>query len=438
VVCLLGWATPVRQSGPVPRLIQPLFSQRTYAELLYVALGLPLGIAGFVFVVATLSVSVSLMITIVGFPLLAFTLVLARQFGAVERGLGRGLLGVQVETPRRQPRTKGLLSFLTDRAGWRAMAFMLLRFPVSILDFVVTTAVWSYGIAGTTYWLWRQFLPNQNDSHGVAHRGASLGTDYFIDTPGRIIVATIAGVVLLIAAPWVVHGVLTLDRLLVRGLLGPTTATERVRELETRRAMAVEDSAASLRRIERDLHDGAQARLVALAMSIGMAKEELDGDDPEGLARARRLVDAAHREAKGTIVDLRDLARGIHPPALDRGLADALTTLTARCPIPVSLHVALEARPSAAVESIVYFCTAELLTNVVKHSGARRASVSVVRGEHRLVVRVEDDGAGGAATGGGGGSGLSGLTDRVATVDGTLDIVSPDGGPTTMTIEIPL
>jgi signal transduction histidine kinase len=412
--------------------------QRTYAELLYVALGLPLGIAGFVFVVTALSVSVGLMITIIGFPLLAFALVLARQFGAVERGLGRGLLGVQVETPRPQPRTKGLLSFLADRAGWRAMAFLLLRFPVAIFDFTVATTFWAYGVAGTTYWFWRPLLPIQHDTHGVAHRGTNFGQNYFIDTSVRIIVFTVVGLIVLIAAPWVVHGVLTLDRLLVRGLLGPTTAAERVRELEATRALAVDDSAASLRRIERDLHDGAQARLVALAMSLGLAKEELDADDPQALGRARQLVDAAHREAKGTIVDLRDLARGIHPPALDNGLPDALATLTARSPIPVSLHVALETRPSAAVESIVYFCTAELLTNVVKHSGARRASVSVVRGEHRLVVRVEDDGAGGAAIGRGGGSGLAGLSDRVATVDGTLHVVSPDGGPTTMTIEIPL
>jgi signal transduction histidine kinase len=426
------------QSGAVPRAIQPLFMQRTYAELLYVAVGLPIGIAGFVFVVTALSISVSLMITVIGFPLLAFSLFLARQFSAVERGLGRGLLGVAVETPRRQPRTSGLRSFLTDRAGWRSMAFFLLRFPVAILDFVVTTVVWSYGLAGSTYFIWWRLLPVQGDSHDVAHHGADLGSNYFLDTPARIIVTTVVSLLVLIAAPWVVHGVLTLDRLLIRGLLGPSTAAERVRELEATRAMALDDSAASLRRIERDLHDGAQARLVALAMSLGLAKEELDGDDPAALARVRQLVDAAHREAKGTIVDLRDLARGIHPPALDNGLPDALATLTARSPIPVSLHVALEDRPSAAIESIVYFCTAELLTNVVKHSGARRASVTVIRGEHRLVVRVEDDGAGGAATGRAGGSGLTGLIDRVSTVDGTLDIMSPDGGPTTMTIEIPL
>jgi signal transduction histidine kinase len=419
-------------------LLKPLFSKQTYAELLYVGLGLPLGIAGFTFVVTALSVSASLLIIIVGFPLLAISLVLARWFGAVERGLGRALLGVEVATPRKQPRTRPFLGFFTDRVAWRAMAFMFLRLPVSILDFTVTVTVWAYGLGGTTYWYWRHFLPVQH-YHGVAHRGAQLGPGYFLDTPPRILVTTILGVVVLVASPWIVHGLLTLDRMLVRGLLGPTTAAERVRELETTRAMAVEDSAAELRRIERDLHDGAQARLVALAMSLGLAKEELEGDDPAvALERVRRLVDDAHREAKGTIVDLRDLARGIHPPALDRGLPDALATLTARCAIPVSLYVALEPRPTPAVETIVYFCTAELLTNVVKHSGARRASVSVIRGEHRLLLRVEDDGAGGAAAGRGGGSGLAGLADRVATVDGTLQIVSPEGGPTTMTVEIPL
>jgi signal transduction histidine kinase len=419
-------------------LLKPLVAKQTYADLLYAGIGLPLGVAGFTFVVTALSLSVGLAITLIGFPLLAIALVLARWFGAMERGLGRSLLGIQVETPRRQPRTRRFLGFLTDRVGWRAMAFMLLRLPVAILDFTVTVTFWAYGIGGTTYWYWRHFLPVQR-YHGVAHRGGQLAPGYFLDTPERILATTVVGVVILVATPWVVHGVLTLDRMLVRGLLGPTTATERVRELETTRAMAVEDSAAELRRIERDLHDGAQARLVALAMSLGLAKEELDGDDPKAaITKVRQLVDEAHREAKGTIVDLRDLARGIHPPALDRGLPDALATLTARCAIPVSLHVALEPRPTPAVETIVYFCTAELLTNVVKHSGAHRASVSVVRGEHRLVLRVEDDGAGGAAAGRGGGSGLVGLSDRVATVDGTLHIMSPEGGPTTMTVEIPL
>ena len=146
-------------------------------------------------------------------------------------------------------------------------------------------------------------------------------------------------------------------------------------------------------------------------------------------------MDSAHREAKGTIVDLRDLARGIHPPALDNGLPDALRTLTARCAIPTILHIDLPDRPSPAIETIVYFCTAELLTNIVKHSGAHHASVDVRMIDDHLFVRVGDDGAGGAAVTRSGGS-LAGLTDRVATVDGRLDIASPEGGPSLVTIEI--
>jgi signal transduction histidine kinase len=173
-------------------------------------------------------------------------------------------------------------------------------------------------------------------------------------------------------------------------------------------------------------------------MSLGLAKEELAGDSPETLERVRQLVDSAHREAKGTIVDLRDLARGIHPPALDNGLPDALRTLTARCAIPTMLNVDLPDRPGPAIETIVYFCTAELLTNSAKHSGARHASVDVRRSEDRLFVRVGDDGGGGAAVGQSLGSGLAGLADRVATVDGQLSIDSPKGGPTLVTITIPL
>jgi signal transduction histidine kinase len=172
-------------------------------------------------------------------------------------------------------------------------------------------------------------------------------------------------------------------------------------------------------------------------MSLGLVKDELEGADSEvAIARVRELVDAAHREAKGTIVDLRDLARGIHPPALDNGLPDALATLAARSTLPTALQVDLPQRPTPAIESIVYFCTAELLTNAVKHSGAHRASVDVRWVEDTLYVRVHDDGGGGASPKLG--SGLAGLADRIATVDGTMDVVSPAGGPTNVTISIPV
>ena len=422
-----------------PSFLTAPFHRRTWSEVLYCLVAFCAGIGGFVFAVTTLSVSAGLLITLVGFPLLMISLMAARAFGAAYRGLGRGLLGVEVDDPRPVVRTRGLRGYIGDRAGWRAMLFLLLHFPVCIAELVVTTVMWSISLGGVTYAIWQPFLPLQHDDEGVAHRGASAGSNYFFDTWQRILLVEGIGLVFLFIGPWIVHGVVNLDRLLIRGLLGPSTVTERVRELEVTRAQAVDDSAAALRRIERDLHDGAQARLVALAMSLGLAKEELEGDDPElALTRARALIDSAHKEAKGTISDLRDLARGIHPPALDNGLDEALGTLVARSPVPATLQLSLPVRPSPALETIVYFCTAELLTNVAKHSGAQHASVAVLRGEHRMVVRVEDDGTGGAVLGGRGGSGLSGLADRLSTVDGTLSVVSPAGGPTTMTIEIPV
>jgi signal transduction histidine kinase len=415
-----------------------LIDRRTYAELLYCLVGLPLGVAGFVFAVTSLSVSGGLLVTLVGIPLLAVSLVCARGFGAAYRGLGRSLLGIDVETPVVRRKRAGILGYLTEAHGWRAMAFMLVQFPLAIFDFVVAVTFWAYGLGGTTYFIWWRYLPKQRD-RGELHGGAQLTPHYFLDTPGREALAFGIGLGLLLLAPYVVRGVLAMDRALIRSLLGPTAASKRIEALEETRAMAVEDSAASLRRIERDLHDGAQARLVGLAMSLGLAKEELEGgNSEEALARARQLVESAHREAKGTIVDLRDLARGIHPPALDNGLSDALGTLGARCAIPTTVRVDLPERPTQAVESIVYFCTAELLTNAVKHSGARQATVDVRAANDQIYLRVGDDGAGGAEAGRAGGSGLAGLADRIATVDGRLSIDSPDGGPTLVTIEIPV
>jgi len=214
---------------------------------------------------------------------------------------------------------------------------------------------------------------------------------------------------------------------------------QRVRELERSRAHVVDDSAARLRRIERDLHDGAQAQMVAVAMKLGLAREKLGGVVEESgradLERVLELVAAAHRGAKEAITELRDLARGIHPPVLDQGLGIALTTLVARSDVPVELVVDLPARPSAAIETIAYFCAAELLANVVKHSGARHATLAAVHGPGLLRVQVSDDGCGGARIEERGG--LAGLAERVKTVDGRLQLSSPPGGPTAVTVELP-
>ena len=226
---------------------------------------------------------------------------------------------------------------------------------------------------------------------------------------------------------WVAH------RLLVAPL------PVRVRQLEQARTRAVDDAAERLRRIERDLHDGAQAQLLAVSMKLALAREKLaaaiDGTGPVDLPRVLDLVTAAQQGATVAITDLRDLARGIHPPVLDQGLGPALTTLAARSQVPVDLTVDVPDRPSAAIETIAYFCAAELLTNVAKHSGARHATIEVVHASGLLRVKVGDDGTGGACLDGRGG--LSGLLDRVGTVDGKLWINSPAGGPTLVTVELP-
>ena len=210
-------------------------------------------------------------------------------------------------------------------------------------------------------------------------------------------------------------------------------AAERARELQERRARAVDESAARLRRIERDLHDGAQVRLTALAMALGEIKEnlELAADNDRALA----LIGTAHQNAKETLVELRDLARGIHPAVLDRGLGPALAALAGNSAIPVRLTAAITERPSPAIEAIAYFCAAELLANVTKHSGASRATISVREQGPGLLMSVADDGTGGARLVPGGG--LAGLLERVQTVDGRLDVDSPPGDPTIVTIVLP-
>jgi signal transduction histidine kinase len=261
---------------------------------------------------------------------------------------------------------------------------------------------------------------------------------HFIRLPWGIVTFTVTLTSLFLlwpVLPFLARGLTNVDRAMVRGLLSPSDELERrIAELESDRGVVVDTAAADLRRIERDLHDGAQARLVNLAMGLGLAKEKLlEGQADETVAA---MVDEAHGEVKLALQELRDLARGIHPAVLtDRGLDAALSSIASRCTVPVKVTADLATRPAAAIEGIAYFTVSELLQNVSKHSGARSASVDVWRADERLLIQVRDDGHGGAALDGG--TGMAGLADRLGAVDGLFLIDSPPGGPTTITAELP-
>ncbi|MFF4359221.1 sensor histidine kinase [Streptomyces sp. NPDC001604] len=425
------------------------FTARARAEVAYCLVGFPIALVGFVLVLVVLALGAGLTVSLVGAVLGLLLVVgstgLARAFAAVHRRLAAGLLGEQVAVPP-TPRPKGkafarLDARLRDAAGWRSVAYTLVKLPVAALQ-LYAVGWWLTGLLDLSAPLrWAAFgqrpHPGGEGMPTVTPAPVGGGAPHSTTFAGTFVAAAI-GAATLLAAPWVTRGIVAVDRRLVRALLGPSELAQRVRTLEETRALAVDDSAALLRRLERDLHDGAQVRLVALAMSLDMAREGLgaEGEPVADPGRLRRLIETAHTNATEALSELRDLARGIHPPVLDDGLPDALATLAARSTVPVELAVDVPQRPTPAIETIAYFCAAELLTNVIKHSGARRAVLRVSQEEGLLRLCVTDDGRGGAEPGAG--SGLTGLLQRVRTVDGTLHVSSPEGGPTAVTVALPL
>ena len=245
---------------------------------------------------------------------------------------------------------------------------------------------------------------------------------------------TVGGIMLLVAAPWLTTAVGALDARAARALLGPSRAEElehQVERLAQTRAGVVDAADAERRRLERNLHDGTQQRLVSLAMNLGMARAQT-----ETVEEAHEAIAEAHEEAKAALAELRNLVRGLHPPVLeDRGLDAALSGVAARMPIPVRLTVNVPRRPPPTIEAVAYFVVSEGLTNITKHAQASQAEVFVQRTNGRLHIIVSDDGVGGADPARG--TGLTGLANRAASVDGTFEIASPPGGPTLLTVDLP-
>ncbi|MEU9988828.1 sensor histidine kinase [Streptomyces sp. NPDC048045] len=340
---------------------------------------------------------------------------------AAQHGRFRNRLGVDIPSPH-AGRRPALRAWIRTPAGRRQLMYHLLDGPLLALAAALVLLMWGAAATAVSVYAWLWLVP----------------LDWRLDHPGYTTWAayvTAAGLALLYAAAYLSGALSRLDTRIATVLLGPSREEQlarRVDDLTESRAGLVDAVDAERRRIERDLHDGAQQRLVALAVNLGLARATLV-DLPED---ARRVIDEAHREAKEAMEELGGLVRGLHPAVLeDRGLDAALSGVAARAPLPVRVKVDLPSRPSPTIEAVAYFVVSEALTNVVKHAEASRAEVTVERFGSVLLVAVSDDGVGGADPAGG--TGLAGLAKRVASVDGTLSVDSPVGGPTVMTVELP-
>ncbi|WFE26503.1 sensor histidine kinase [Solwaraspora sp. WMMD791] len=436
-------ATSSPPPAPLPRPAATpsgVMLRRLVTDSVYVLVGMPLALVSFVVGVVGLSVGLGLVVTVVGLPILTGTLYAARAFAQLERHRIAAVLPTRAYRARYAaagPHTgtwRRVLLPLTDPQSWLDLAFAVLRFPVALISATVTLTWWAAAVAGSSYWAYAWLLPTDDgDGDGLAEL-LGLG-----DAAATIVVLhTLIGLFFVVTLPIVVRGCALLSAVLARGMLtGMAAMQDRISVLEDQRQAAVSAEAIALRRLERDIHDGPQQRLVRLAMDLSRAREQL-AVDPDAAGAA---LDEAVTQTRETLAELRALSRGIAPPVLvDRGLPSALAALAGRGLLPVDLSIDPQLgtptdRPEPAVESTVYFVVAEALTNVAKHSGASRCTVTVHRLADRLTITVTDDGAGGAHVAKG--HGLAGLADRVRAHGGTLTVTSPPGGPTEIHAELP-
>ena len=407
------------------------FSMRTWLALANLLASLFLGAWFFLAVVLGLTLSAGLFWVVgVGVALLSGTLRLGAGMAGIDRNRIEHLTGRHI-TPAELPLTPPGLSLRERQRRWatavpvrRLAAYQLVR-PTVVSAAIFAIVTWTWIIVDLLMW-------------ATGSRSALfLAWNLHLATLGVFgtLLVLLAGVAAVLLWPSVVRAGSDVDGALAQRLLGPSATGElslEVQRLGEARELALDVAETERRRIERDLHDGIQPRLVSLSIQLGLAKTRVDRDPTE----LRQLLEQAHDDVKTALHDLRGLVRGIHPSVLDeRGLDAALSALVAGCPIPFRIEVQLAHRPDHTREGIAYFVTAEAINNVTKHSGATSASVMIADANGFLRVIVEDNGRGGAHFEAEGG--LAGLRDRVTAVDGELRVISPAGGPTSVEALIP-
>ncbi|WP_157250655.1 sensor histidine kinase [Nonomuraea typhae] len=378
------------------------WSARTWLDTAHVASGVPVAA-----VLACLTLAMAVLP-----PLLRRNV---RRLTAVQRSRLRAFAGFTLPPVPRSATWR-------DHRLWRQIGFHLLAPVLSAFAVTLVFGLWGGGVVGLTAFL-----------HPVLQPPPGV---FPIDLREPLVsmIVTLAGLAFFMLAPFAARAMAALEISIARGLIGPSLAElgERIETLTESRAGVIDAADAERRRIERDLHDGAQQRLVSLAMNLGLARATLT-DLPEP---AKEAIAQAHEEAKQALRELRDFVRGLHPAVLnDQGLDAALSGVAARSPVPVRLKVDISQRVSPTVEAVAFFVVSEALTNIAKHAHARSAEIKVRRRDGRLLLTVVDDGKGGASMQGG--TGLRGLAQRVRSVDGTLNLESPLGGPTMIDVELP-